>query len=51
MTWWQVLVQWLVFSQGLGSLPTGGVAESPPFWVTWSDGRRFKVSFHVTREA
>ena len=51
MTWWQVLINWLMFQAILGLMQTGQTEHSPSFSVVWQDGKRFEVSIHATRTA
>lgn len=49
MSWWQVLIGWLLFQGQLGGLPGGGSVTSPPIIISYADGRRFEVVLTATR--
>lgn len=51
MTWFQIVLAWLIHAAGLGALSTGQVVASPPVITTFADGRRFETVLHTTRVA
>ncbi len=49
MNLFEILFRWWTFATMLGALVAGGEADSPPFYFTYQDGRKFEVNFHAKR--
>lgn len=51
MSWFQIVIAWLIHSAGLGSLQVGQGLPSPEIFTTYADGRKFTSVITTTRVA
>jgi len=51
MSWFQIVIAWLIHAAGLGALQVGQSVASPEVFTTYGDGRRFSSVITTTRVA